>query len=61
MGIIWGSILAYFGKLWYIWARIFGRGIGRFYGLDYALRDRGWFDEYTGKPGTELFVARDNN
>ena len=38
-----------------------GRGIGRFYGLDYALRDRGWLDEYAGKPGTELFVARDNN
>ena len=32
-----------------------------FSGLDYALRDRGWLDEYDGKPGTELFVARDNN
>ena len=31
-----------------------------FAGLDYALRDRGWLDEYPGKPGTEAFVARED-
>ncbi|MGB7992778.1 isochorismatase family protein [Methanoregula sp.] len=31
-----------------------------FSGLDYALRDRGWLDEYVGKKGTEIFVAEDS-
>jgi nicotinamidase-related amidase/ribosomal protein S18 acetylase RimI-like enzyme len=31
-----------------------------FSGLDYALRDSGWLDEYVGKAGTEIFVAEDN-
>jgi len=31
-----------------------------FAGLDYALRDSGWLDEYATKPGTEFFVAREN-
>ncbi len=30
-----------------------------FSGLDYALRDSGWLDEYVGKAGTEIFVAED--
>ena len=30
-----------------------------FSGLDYALRDSGWLDEYVGKAETEIFVAED--
>jgi len=27
--------------------------------LDYALRNGGWLDKYSGKPGTEILVATD--
>ena len=28
--------------------------------LDYALRDRGWLDEYSHKPGAEILIADDD-
>jgi len=30
-----------------------------FSGLDYALRDSGWLDEYSGKAGTDILIAED--